>query len=280
MHRSAILLTVPAALGAAAVVQLAAPTSAAAAHKKPQPKTTVSPSPSPTATATVSPSPSPTATATVSPSPSPTSTATPTTLFADDFSSLPLTTTSWVDGSTHGGWVSTYNGYGTNGIAVDGTQVLTESPAVSTSSGVTHASLVNTTASFGDMDTTVRLRTVQQLRTPTPNPWEVAWVLWHYTDDTHFYYLALKPNGWELGKEDPAYPGAQRYLVTSGSPTYAVGTWHTVRVRQIGNVMTVWADGTQLASFTDNERPYPSGTLGLYNEDSLVHFDDVKVTTP
>ena len=160
------------------------------------------------------------------------------------------------------------------------TQVLIESPAVSTSSGVTHASLVNTTASFGDMDTTVRLRTVQQLRTPTPNPWEVAWVLWHYTDDTHFYYLALKPNGWELGKEDPAYPGAQRYLVTSSSPTYAVGTWHTVRVRQIANVMTVWADGTQLASFTDNERPYTSGTLGLYNEDSLVHFDDVKVTTP
>jgi len=183
-------------------------------------------------------------------------------------------------GAVHGGWVSTYNGYGLNGTALDGTQVLAESPKVSTTSGVTHASLVNTTASFGDMDTTVRLRTVQQLRTPTPNAWEVAWVLWHYTDDTHFYYLALKPNGWELGKEDPAYPGAQRYLTTSSSPTYAVGAWHTVRVRQIGNVMTVWADGAQLASFTDNERPYTSGTLGLYNEDSLVHFDDVKVTTP
>ena len=25
---------------------------------------------------------------------------------------------------------------------------------------------------------------------------------------------ALKPNGLELGKEDPAYPGAQRFLVT------------------------------------------------------------------
>ena len=275
MHRFAPLLTVPVALGAAVLVQLAAPSEALAGRKKP------APTPSPTATATVSPSPSPTVSPTVSPSPSPTATATstPTTLFADDFGALPLTT-GWLDGSTHGGWVSTYNGYGTNGVALDGSQVLTESPAVSTSSGVTHASLVNTTASFGDMDTTVRLRTVQQLRTPTPNAWEVAWVLWHYTDDTHFYYLALKPNGWELGKEDPAYPGAQRYLRTSSSPTYAVGAWHTVRVRQIGNVMTVWADGTQLASFTDTERPYASGTLGLYNEDSLVHFDDVKVTTP
>ena len=262
MRRFAPLMTVPIALGAAVIVQLAAPSAALAGRRKPQP------TPSPTVTAT----PSPAATAT--PAPAPTAT-----LFADDFSGLPLAT-GWLDGTTHGGWVSTYNGYGANGTALDGTAVLTEAPKVSTTSGVTHASLVNTAASFGDMDTTVRLRTVQQLRTPAPNAWEVAWVLWHYTDDTHFYYLALKPNGWELGKEDPAYPGAQRYLATSGSPTYAVGAWHTVRVRQVGNVMTVWADGTQLTTFTDNERPYASGTLGLYNEDSLVHFDDVSVTTP
>jgi hypothetical protein len=271
MHRSAFLLTVPVALGAAVVVQLATPSQALAGRKKPQPK--------PSPTASVSPSPSPSPTPTVTATATATATAGPTTLFADDFGSVPLAT-GWLDGSTHGGWVSTYNGYGSNGTAVDGSQVLTESPKVSTTSGTTHASLVNTTASFADMDTTVRLRTVQQLRTPTPNAWEVAWVLWHYTDDTHFYYLALKPNGWELGKEDPAYPGAQRYLKTSGSPTYAVGSWHTVRVRQIGSAMTVWADGTQLASFTDTERPYVSGTLGLYNEDSLVHFDDVKVTSP
>jgi hypothetical protein len=268
VHRSAFLLTIPVALSAAVVVQLATPSEALAGRKKP------APSPSPTPTATVSPTPTPTPTSTATATASAT-----TTLYADDFGSLPLAT-GWLDGSTHGGWVSTYNGYGSNGTALDGSQVLTESPKVSATSGATHASLVNTTASFGDMDTTVRLRTVQQLRTPTPNPWEVAWVLWHFTDDTHFYYLALKPNGWELGKEDPAYPGAQRYLRTSGSPTYAVGSWHTVRVRQIGNVMTVWADGTQLASFTDNERPYLNGTLGLYNEDSLVHFDDVKVTSP
>jgi hypothetical protein len=269
VHRPAIFLTVPAALGAAVIVPLAAPESAVAARTRPQPK--------PPATATATP------TATVSPAATPTPTVSPTatatTLFADDFGALPLAT-GWADGSTHGGWVSTYNGYGLNGTALDGTEVLTESPKVSTTSGVTHASLVNPTASFGDMDTTVRLRTVQQLRTPTPSAWEVAWVLWHYTDDTHFYYLALKPNGWELGKEDPAYPGAQRYLETSSSPTYAVGSWHTVRVRQIGNVMTVWADGTQLTTYTDNERPYTAGSLGLYNEDSLVHFDDVKVTTP
>ena len=158
--------------------------------------------------------------------------------------------------------------------------MLTESPKVSTSPGETHATLVTSTKSFGDLDWTVRVRTVSQLRLPTPNPWEVGWALWHYTDDTHFYYVALKPNGWELGKEDPAYPGAQRYLRTGSSPTYAVGSWHTVRMRQVGNVITAWADGVQIASFTDTERPYSTGSVGLYDEDSLTHFDDVTVSQP
>ena len=31
-------------------------------------------------------------------------------------------------------------------------------------------------------------------------------MLWRFLDDNHFYYLVLKPNGWEIGKADPAYP--------------------------------------------------------------------------
>jgi hypothetical protein len=192
-----------------------------------------------------------------------------------------LSLTGWADGATHGAWRSTYNGYGYNGIGVDGTHVLVESPQVSRSADETHASLVTSRASYGDTDLTVRTRTVRQLRLGSaPNAWEVAWTLWHYTDDTHFYYLALKPNGWELGKEDPAYPGAQRYLRTGSSPTFAVGAWHTMRIRQVGNVITVWGDGQRLTSFTDTQRPYASGHVGLYNEDSLVHFDSVRVSAP
>ena len=124
----------------------------------------------------------------------------------------------------------------------------------------------------------VRPEVRKQLRTgSTPNAWEVGWVLWHYTDDTHFYYLALKPDGWELGKEDPAYPGAQRFLRTASSPTFTVGSWHKVTVQQVANVITVSADGVALGSFTDLERPYLSGRLGLYTEDAQVHFDDVTV---
>lgn len=59
-----------------------------------------------------------------------------------------------------------------------------------------------------------------------PNPWEVGWLLWCFSPDpTHpydpsptsnsnfrFYALCLKPNGWEVSKQDPAYKGGQRFL--------------------------------------------------------------------
>jgi hypothetical protein len=265
-----LLLVLPLRIAGLVATIVASPADAAPGKKG-------GPKGSPTPTATVSPTPTASPTATVSPTP--TATANATALFSDGFESLPIGT-GWVDGSAHGSWTSTYNGYGTVGVDVDGTQVLTEAPKTSTSPGETHATLVTSTPSFGDLDWTVRMRTAAQLRLPTPNPWEVAWALWDYTDDMHFYYVALKPNGWELGKEDPAYPGAQRYLRTGSSPTYAVGSWHALRVRQVGNVITVWADGAQLTSFTDNERPYTSGHLGLYDEDSVAHFDDVSVTAP
>ena len=102
--------------------------------------------------------------------------------------------------------------------------------------------------------------------------------LWGYQDNLHFYYLVLKPTGWELGKEDPAYPGAQRFLAT-GPGDYPVGRWHTVRVRQVGNEITAWANGALLTRIRDVERPYLSGRLGLYNEDAEVHFRRVVIKT-
>jgi hypothetical protein len=196
---------------------------------------------------------------------------------ADDFSSYPQGL-NWSEGSAHGSWVSVFGGYGQTGIESDGASgnVLSVAPKASVSPSDTHAALVRSASSFADIDATVRVRTVQQLRTGSaPNPWEVGWVLWHYTDNTHFYYFIAKPNGWELGKEDPAYPGAQRFLAAGSSPTYPVGAWNTVHVRQVGSSITVSVNGVQVVSFTDSERPYGSGTFGLYSEDAHVHFDDV-----
>src|SRR5436309_6384609 len=193
--------------------------------------------------------------------------------FSDGFDGYPAGQ-AWQDGTVHGPWVAEFDGYGVTSVERDGSNVLELSPAASTRSGETHAALVRTSEGFGDLDMTVRLRTVDQLRSGTPDPWEVGWVLWHYGDNTHFYYVALKPNGWELGKEDPAYPGAQRFLGGDNSPAFAVGPWHTVRVQQSGATFTLWADGSRLGSFTDRERPYLNGAIGVYSEDALVHVDD------
>lgn len=177
----------------------------------------------------------------------------------------------WADGSTHGRWLSVFNGHGTN---VGDDASLSLSPKAAEDPGTTHAGLVVSTASYTDVRYAARMRTVKQLRTPHPNPWEVAWLVWAYTDPGHFYYITLKPNGWELGKRDPAYPGGQRFLAT-GKEKYPVGDVYDVRVEQRGPVLAVSADGKPLVTFTDTERPYREGRVGAYTEDATVRFEEI-----
>jgi Ca2+-binding RTX toxin-like protein len=150
------------------------------------------------------------------------------------------------------------------------------SPQASASPGETHAALVVSQASFTDVRFSAGFETIEQLRTGSaPNAWESAWAVFGYTDNQHFYYVAFKPNGWELGKVDPAYPGGQRFLATGSSPACAAGTEHSFDIQQDANVITVWLDGTLLTTFTDTERPYLGGKIGFYTEDAKVAFDNV-----
>ncbi|MER6674305.1 calcium-binding protein [Streptomyces sp. NPDC000983] len=180
----------------------------------------------------------------------------------------------WADGSVHGPWLSVFNGHGTNSGDDD---TLSLSPRAARDPGTTHAGLVVSTRSYGDVRLTARMRTVEQLRTPHPNPWEVPWLVWAYTDPEHFYYVTLKPNGWELGKRDPAYPGGQRFLAT-GHQRYEVGDRHGVRVEQRGASVTVTVDGERLVEFTDTERPYLAGRVGAYTEDATVTFEGLEAS--
>jgi hypothetical protein len=183
--------------------------------------------------------------------------------------------TPWIDGSTHGRWVSVFNGHGTN---VGDDDSLSLSPKAAEDPGTTHAGLVVSTASYGNVRYGARMRTIKQLRNPDPNPWEVPWLVWAYTDPEHFYYITLKPNGWELGKRDPAYPGGQRFLAT-GKTRYPVGSWYDVRVQQDGAVLAVTVGGEPLVTFTDTERPYLQGKVGAYTEDASVQFEGLKASS-
>jgi hypothetical protein len=179
------------------------------------------------------------------------------------------------EGSTFGSWTAVWDGGGTiePGADLDLGPTLALAPAVATTPSTTHSALVVSVPTFGDTDLTMMLRTRSQLRRGSPpNPWEVAWAAWHFTDNRHFYYLILKPNGWELGKADPAYPGAQRFLATASDPTFPIGAWHTVHITQVGASITLAADGRLLTTFVDDERPYLEGSIALYCEDSAVDF--------
>lgn len=212
------------------------------------------------------------ATVTLSPSTSP---------FNDNFST-DTQNSCFGDGVVFGNWISVYAGYGCNKvISSGGATWLSEFPAVSTTSTETHAALVTGPPFTGSFTYNVTEKTISQNRVgSTPNTWEVGWVLWDYTDDSHFYSLVLKPNGWELGKEDPAYAGNQRFLTTGSSPTFPIGSTNQVVIKQNNNTFTVMVNGSQLTSFTDTQSPYTSGKIGLYDEDSNALFTNVSVTTP
>jgi hypothetical protein len=170
-------------------------------------------------------------------------------------------------------WRIAYNGYGHISARVRGDAIrVTLEPARAKSPSITHAALVLSASRWRDFTAVIRVRTNRQLRRPHPNPWEVGWVLWHYVNDQRFYYVILKPNGWELGKEDPSYPGGQRFLVTKARPVFPPGRWYAIRVQQHGNVLQVNVDGHRLVRFVDTRHPYLAGRIGLYVEDASATF--------
>jgi hypothetical protein len=160
--------------------------------------------------------------------------------------------------------------------SADVARVLVLSPGTADRPDATHSALLVTRESYsGRISFAGRVRTVMQLRIGSlPNPWECAWLVWNYQDDQHFYYVALKPTGWEIGKRDPAYPGGQRFLA-SGEDEFPLGAWQDFLVVQDNAMITIRLNGVVIASIADGERPLTAGRLGLYTEDAEVELGAV-----
>jgi 1,2-diacylglycerol 3-beta-glucosyltransferase len=178
-------------------------------------------------------------------------------------------------------WYQVFSGYGHTTVSGSGANAaITLSVATTHSRRVTHAALVLSRTWSEDFVASARVQTVRQLRAGaagTPNPWEVGWVVWHYSSPQHFYALTLESNGWLLSKQDPAYPGGERFLASGKLPRFPVGATHGVGVVQVGNQITVSAGGRLLTRFVDTQRPYLSGAFGIYAEDSVARFSDIHV---
>ena len=179
-------------------------------------------------------------------------------------------------------WEIIFDGYGEASCS-DG--LLRLKPTSANSHDTTHAGLATSSTvkiEAGNVQTIrTTMTTVRQLREDgEPNAWEVAWLLWNYTDNNHFYALALKPNGWEVSKQDTAYPGYQRFLSSGNTPVYPPGDSHDVTVtidttKPSEVTFTITVDGQELGTVTDKQSPYRSGSIAAYCEDSDVTFTPI-----
>ena len=168
-----------------------------------------------------------------------------------------------------------YDGFGCIAVAsMDGVQALHMRPKAAIGPTETHAALALGAEVRGDLELSCRVLTSNQNRLRAPsNPHEVGWLVWQYADNQHFYYFMAKPNGWELGKRDPAYPGGQRFLATGTDLTVPVHQRCTLKIIQKGTQIQAFLDGQPVTTFNDRERPYTSGRAGFYCEDADVFFD-------
>ncbi len=80
------------------------------------------------------------------------------------------------------------------------------------------------------------------------------------------------------------FPATRSSSRRGSSPTFPVGSWTNIRVRQVDRTIKISVDGNTanpIVTYTDNDPqkgPFlPYGAIGLYNEDAHVHFDNVVV---
>jgi 1,2-diacylglycerol 3-beta-glucosyltransferase len=178
-------------------------------------------------------------------------------------------------------WREVFNGYGTISMTGYGPQqVITLQPQQARTPAATHSALVISARRYQDFVATLLVRTVRQLRRGAagkPKPWEVGWVVWHYTSNQHFYALTLEPTGWILSEQNRAYPGDERFLASGQTPVFRVGSTHRIGIVQIGSLITISADGHLLTQFRDIKQPLLTGAFGLYCEDSDARYSAIKV---
>ncbi|MHA2429307.1 MAG: family 16 glycoside hydrolase, partial [Candidatus Hermodarchaeia archaeon] len=58
---------------------------------------------------------------------------------------------------------------------------------------------------------------------------------------------------------------------------FPIGIEYHITIHHNGQSITIFVDDIPIVQYTDYERPYLDGHIGLYCEDSHVHYDNVKL---
>jgi hypothetical protein len=162
-------------------------------------------------------------------------------LLFEDFQAFSAGTT-WAQGAIRAQWRADYQDTEIASVQLEGQ----DNKVLETGR---FATLV-TVPSVGDLDLVARLKTV--VSPVAPQTYDVAWVMWHFQDPTRFYQLVLKTDGWHIEKR---YPSGSTFPASGEAAVFPEQTWHDVRIRQVGSVVTVVANGVELTSFTDSSAP-------------------------
>ena len=96
----------------------------------------------------------------------------------------------------------------------------------------------------------------------------------------------LDANNYYIARWNPLEDNFRVYKVEKGKRTQLdtadvklpADRWHTLKIRQIGEVIECFLDGTPYLNAEDDTFP-DAGKIGLWSKsDAVSHFDDVRVT--
>src|SRR3954462_2328368 len=93
------------------------------------------------------------------------------------------------------------------------------------------------TKDYANFDMHVDIRTIAQTATPfrNPNRWEVAWIVFRFTDDYHWYWVMTYSDGhMEMGRKDYSTPiEAQIFLVQNNQVVqkFVFGKWYDYNIK-------------------------------------------------
>ena len=102
-------------------------------------------------------------------------------------------------------------------------------------------------------------------------------VVWRYQNADNYYVARMHP----LEDNFRVYhviAGKRTQLGTKEDLQVPTGTWHTIRVRQEGDHIECWLDGTKYLDVKDDAIP-KAGKVGLWTKaDAQTHFDQFTVS--
>lgn len=197
-------------------------------------------------------------------------------LFPKDNYRVPLTTSEWS---------VPYTGYGSVKFNLNNTVQF--APQAATSPAITHATLLLAnkylSSPIANFRISLSIVNEQQLRTPTPNAWEVFWLFFNYTVDSNgkkqTNYFTFKSTGVELGTAFDER--GQQFLFTSPSPTMLLGQTYNLIIEKRTGIFTAYINNILVLSFNSSGAAVPlfesPGTIGLYTEDARVKISALSI---